>query len=70
GYQGGVGENIAMNGGGHTPRSSFVAWYNSSGHHRNMVNRSWRVIGVGDARSHWTQMFGGKPNGSEPMEGR
>ena len=70
GYHGGVGENIAMNGGGHTPRSAFVAWYNSSGHHRNMVNRGWRVIGVGDARSHWTQMFGGKPNGSEPMEGK
>ena len=70
GYQGGAGENIAMNGGGHTPRSSFVAWYNSSGHHRNMVSRGWRVIGVGDARSHWTQMFGAKPNGSEPIEGK
>ena len=68
GYRGSVGENIAMNGSGHTPRSSFDAWYHSSGHHRNMVNRGWRVMGAGDAGSHWTQMFGGAPDGSEPME--
>lgn len=65
GYSGGVGENIAMAGRGHSPQSSFDAWYHSSGHHRNMLG-NWRVMGAGDGGTHWTQMFGPSEDGSEP----
>jgi uncharacterized protein YkwD len=66
GYSAGVGENIAMNGRGHGPESSFTAWYNSSGHHRNMLTARWKVLGAGSAGTHWTQKFGPVTDGSEP----
>ncbi|MEK7467241.1 MAG: FHA domain-containing protein [Planctomycetota bacterium] len=56
GYLGGVGENIAMGYG--DARSAFMGWYNSSGHHRNMLSDSWNHIGLGAIGSMWTENLG------------
>jgi uncharacterized protein YkwD len=56
----GLGENIAK--GQTTPASVMQAWMNSSGHRANILNCSFRNIGVGlayDGSSPvWTQNFG------------
>ncbi|MHC4600628.1 MAG: CAP domain-containing protein, partial [Planctomycetota bacterium] len=53
---GSTSENISYN---HTsPQATFNAWYRSSGHHRNMINRNWAVLGAGLDGPHWTQNFG------------
>ncbi len=59
GYSGaGVSENISM---GHSDaQGTHIAWYNSSGHHRNMICRDWTVLGSGLSGVHWTQNFGNK----------
>lgn len=58
GFGGGVGENIARGPG--TGHGAFLAWFGSSGHHRNMLGRGWMVMGCGRANgSWWTQLFGG-----------
>jgi len=55
-----AGENIAK---GHlTPQSVVNAWMNSSGHRANILNSSFKKIGVGFYKSsngtnYWTQMF-------------
>jgi len=58
GYPGGGAENIAGSGSG---RGAFNAWYNSSGHHRNMLGRHAQ-IGIGRGGEHpgrlFTQNFG------------
>lgn len=56
GYEGGVGENIAF--GYPSAESVHLGWYNSSGHHRNMIHVSFFQIGVGKAGTYWTQNFG------------
>ncbi len=56
GYSGPCGENICMGAG--DPRTAFEMWYNSSGHHRNMLSDGWNQLGVGRAGMHWTQNFG------------
>jgi hypothetical protein len=56
GYGGPVGENCAMGMG--DPLGAFTGWYNSSGHHRNMLNEGWNQIGVGNVGVFWTQNFG------------
>jgi uncharacterized protein YkwD len=50
------GENIAM--GMQSGRGAFNAWYRSSGHHRNMLGKGHRSIGIGQAGKYWTQNFG------------
>ncbi|RME04318.1 MAG: CAP domain-containing protein [Planctomycetota bacterium] len=50
------GENIAM--GMTTGQAAFMAWYNSSGHHRNMLDPKHRSLGVGNSGTYWTQDFG------------
>ncbi len=50
------GENIAMGSG--TGRGAFLQWYNSSGHHRNILTRGHLTIGIGRDHTHWTQNFG------------
>lgn len=61
GYDAGVGENIAF--GYPSPESVHLGWYNSSGHHRNMVHDRYYQIGVGRSGTYWTQNFGmGKPD--------
>ncbi len=52
-----AGENIAK--GRLNPKSVVNAWMNSSGHRANILNASFKKIGVGfveDGR-YWTQMF-------------
>lgn len=63
GYTGGaIAENIAA---GQSTASSVVkSWMNSSGHRANILNCSYRYLGVGYAKggsygSYWTQDFGG-----------
>jgi uncharacterized protein YkwD len=61
GYDGGVGENIAM--GYRTPEDVVHGWMTSDGHRANILNCSYAAIGVGLAyddrgRPYWTQKFG------------
>ncbi len=50
-------ENIAK--GQKTPQAVVNAWMNSSGHRANILNASYKKIGVGYVASgnYWTQMF-------------
>lgn len=63
GYSGGtIGENIAAGQG--SAASVMASWMGSSGHRANILNCSFRHIGVGLARggsygTYWTQTFGG-----------
>jgi len=52
-----AGENIAM--GQRTPKDVVNAWMNSAGHRANILNTSFKEIGVGYVASgnYWTQMF-------------
>ena len=52
-----AGENIAM--GQRTPKEVVNAWMNSKGHRENILNGSYKKIGVGYVASgnYWTQMF-------------
>jgi hypothetical protein len=57
----GAGENIAY--GYQTPDAVMNAWMNSAGHRANILNGSYRAIGIGVAASasgllYWTQDFG------------
>ncbi len=56
GYTGNASENISMGRTG--PKAVHNAWYNSSGHHRNLLKDTWRVMGAGQAGKYWTQNFG------------
>ncbi|MGD9933042.1 MAG: CAP domain-containing protein [Dehalococcoidia bacterium] len=46
GYASGAGENIAAGTVWDTAEEAFDAWRNSSGHNANMLNGSYRVIGI------------------------
>ena len=52
-----AGENIAM--GYKTPEAVVDGWMNSKGHRENILNSSYKEIGVGYVSSgnYWTQMF-------------
>lgn len=52
-----AGENIAK--GYPTPQAVVNGWMNSSGHRANILNASYKQIGVGYVSSgnYWTQMF-------------
>lgn len=57
GYTGsGVGENIYM--GRTSPQEAHDGWVHSAGHHRNILNPSWRAMGAGQSSNYWTQKFG------------
>ena len=56
GYTGGGGENISL--GSTSPMATHVAWYNSSGHHRNILGETYGCMGSGKDGKHWTQNFG------------
>lgn len=58
GHDGSVGENIYTSSAGATAIASFQGWYNSSGHHRNMLSDGWSCIGVGHHTINMTQNFG------------
>lgn len=50
------GENIAM---GYADGVSVtLGWWYSPGHLKNMMNKSWKRIGVGQDQRHYTQLFG------------
>ena len=54
----GYGENVAV--GQPTPQAVMVAWMNSPGHRRNILNPSYSTIGVGQVGNgspYWTQVF-------------
>ena len=52
-----AGENIAY--GQTTPQAVVNAWMNSSGHRANILNSSYKQIGVGYVANghYWTQLF-------------
>lgn len=56
-------ENIAA--GNSTAQATFTQWKNSAGHNANMLNASYKMIGIGRATgggtygSYWTTVFGG-----------
>lgn len=54
----GYGENVAV--GQPTPEAVMLAWMNSPGHRRNILNPSYSTIGVGQVGNgspYWTQVF-------------
>ncbi len=51
-----VGENIAH--GYRSPAAVHKGWLKSPGHHRNIVDEDWEVMGVANASDYWTQVFG------------
>ena len=54
GFNGGVSENIAINSGA---LSVHNAWIHSSGHHRNILGMTHRIMGAGNAGKRWGQVF-------------
>ncbi|MFD9031326.1 sigma-70 family RNA polymerase sigma factor [Streptomyces sp. NPDC059567] len=55
------GENIAM--GQRTPAQVMESWMNSPGHRANILNCSFKEIGIGihsDGGPYWTQVFGAR----------
>jgi len=55
GYPTGAGENIAL---GYSASSVVTGWMNSPGHRANILNPSYRVMGVGHTGSSWVNDFG------------
>ncbi|MCA8940688.1 MAG: CAP domain-containing protein, partial [Planctomycetes bacterium] len=70
GYTSGTGENIHMNGAGPSALSSHLAWLTSSGHHRNILNDRWTVMGNGKFGTIWTQNFGNAAEDKQNTESR
>lgn len=65
------GENIAA--GNASAANTMVQWKNSPGHNANMLNASYKVIGIGRAygaastyRWYWTTDFGGYDDSAAP----
>jgi uncharacterized protein YkwD len=61
GYDSPVSENVAF--GYHTAVSVHGGWYNSSGHHRNMISKTMHEIGVGKSGTYWCQLARAAPTG-------
>lgn len=63
-----MGENIAA--GNATASATFNQWKNSSGHNANMLSANFKVMGIGRATGggnygvYWTNVFGGKEDGT------
>jgi len=51
-----VGENIAR--GYRSPAAVHRGWLESPGHHRNILDPDWEVMGVAYSSNLWTQVFG------------
>ena len=65
GYPSGAGENIAAGTVWDTAQEVFAAWQGSPGHNANMLNASYKMIGIGRAQVagstytwYWTTDFG------------
>jgi len=52
-----IGENIGRGQG--DGQGAHRSWYNSSGHHRNMLGKRYFEVGVGHRNRLWTQLLGG-----------
>ena len=50
-------ENIAM--GYHDGKAVNMGWFHSPGHHKNMLGKSHTRVGMGQAGTHYTELFGG-----------
>ena len=52
-----AGENIAY--GQKTASEVFNAWMNSTGHRQNILNKSYKEMGLGvtSGKVYWSQMF-------------
>ena len=56
GYDDPGGENIAQ---GQTSADEVMTdWMNSPGHRQNILDCSFRTLGVGEASDYWVQEFG------------
>ena len=51
-------ENVAA--GQQTPEEVMQSWINSPGHRANLLNPTYRELGVGYANHFWTQAFGAR----------
>lgn len=60
-----VGENIAN--GFSNEGSVMDAWMNSPGHRANLLNGSFRKVGVARVGNYWTQVFGTQRNRQNPQ---
>ena len=56
GYDDPGGENIAQ--GQSSADEVMQDWMNSPGHRRNILDCSFRTLGVGEAQDYWVQEFG------------
>lgn len=56
GFSGYTGENVAL--GFPSPEAVHRGWYNSSGHHRNILGKRHTHMGAGHVGKFWTQDFG------------
>ena len=52
----GASENIHM--GSSSPKGAHDGWRHSSGHHRNLLAKTWVEMGTGRSGRYWTQNFG------------
>lgn len=71
GYPGGAGENIAAGTVQDTAQEAFTMWRNSAGHNANMLNASYRMIGIARAYVsgspygwYWVTPFGSTNDGT------
>jgi uncharacterized protein YkwD len=51
-------ENITMSIPPPDARQAFWSWFDSPGHHRNMISANFVAVGVGKWDGYWTQDFG------------
>jgi uncharacterized protein YkwD len=58
-----VGENIAF--GQQSIQEVSDGWFESVGHCKNLMNPSFKEIGIAENGSYWVQDFGGRENFSE-----
>lgn len=56
GYEDPAGENLAE--GNNDAKLTFMQWFGSPGHHRNMMKPGFTMLGVGAIGKYWAQNFG------------
>ena len=66
GYTRGVSENIALVDGA---EAAHLAWCQSSGHHRNLLNPNHCEAGIGNDGRNWVQNFGNGTEFESKLEG-
>ena len=64
GYKGAwIGENCAVGSDPYPPKDVMKGWMESAGHRKNLLDKKYKEIGIGAAKSasgdiYWTQVFG------------